>query len=498
MSVGPEKLNRKRAESVYNRGLEATVAKLLALSVALQMAFAENEKLNSEKAEADKEIKRLRAALAGAKMVSPATPSGAIPAFKKPDSTKKPRCRRRPGRRKGHPGTTRKIPEHTDREQVHAPLEQCPKCKETLDAASTVEADRIIEGIIAGASEAVRHVRCGRFCQTCDEYVFAPVLDAMPNDRISLYSYVLTAWLHYSSGLSMSNCAKLLGHCGLSLTKGALAQGWQRLAGHLLPAYQQILERATGSLVLMADETSWRIWGIRHWLWYFGSRYWSYYVIDRHRSKAVVMEVLGELFEGVLITDFYAAYDAIGTWAKQRCIFHLFTELRKVDLRNDDLTWRWFRQKLVRILRDAISLAANDKINHATFERRKQRLHHRLDRLLELPTDDKDTLRLIKRLHRYRDEVLTFLDYAPIVSAYNNHSEQQMRVPVQSRRISQGNRSSAGAEAQVVLMSLFRSAELQGRDPVQYVLQLMHDAIAGRPLVLPLAPDMADQFAAAA
>ena len=82
------------------------------------------------------------------------------------------------------------------------------------------------------------------------------------------------------------------------------------------------------------------------------------------------------------------------------------------------------------------------------------------------------------------------------LQASHNHSEQQMRGPVLCRRVSQGNRSRAGANAQAILMSLFRSMELHGRNPVDEVLRLAQTAIAGKPLVLPPSPDEADQIAA--
>jgi hypothetical protein len=66
-----------------------------------------------------------------------------------------------------------------------------------------------------------------------------------------------------------------------------------------------------------------------------------------------------------------------------------------------------------------------------------------------------------------------------------------------SRRISQGNRSRSGAEAQAILMSLFRSMELHGRNPIEELLRLAQLAIARKPLVLPLAPDEEDEALAA-
>jgi hypothetical protein len=299
--------------------------------------------------------------------------------------------------------------------------------------------------------------------------------------------------------MSVSKLVELFEHSGLAISPGALTQGWLRLAVLLEPAYDQILERVKGSLVLMADETGWRIRGVTYWLWYFGSRYWSYYVIDRRRSTAVVKRVIGEVFDGVLLTDFWGAYNAIETWAKQRCIFHLYTALKKVDIQRPcDLIWRDFRQRLKRIFKDAVRLLDHlDSLDQPTVDRRRRRLEQRLDALLAEPSDHNDVRRLHKRLRRHRDELFTFLDFAPLLSPYNNHSEQQMRNPVITRRISQGNRSVRGAVAQAILMSLFRSTELHRRNPIEEVLRLAQDAIAGKPLLLPLAPDEQDHQVAA-
>jgi hypothetical protein len=65
------------------------------------------------------------------------------------------------------------------------------------------------------------------------------------------------------------------------------------------------------------------------------------------------------------------------------------------------------------------------------------------------------------------------------VSPYNNHAEQQMRTAVHTRKVSQQNRSLQGAKTHAILLSLFRSAQLQGLNPVEYVLQLAKAAISG-------------------
>jgi len=477
-------MTEAQARAIYRKGPEATVRTLTALA-------AENAKLQGE-------IADLQARLRARTTVSPTTPSGAVPPYQKPNVPAGSK-RRRPGRRKGHAGAVREAPEAVDQAVTHPPLKRCPYCNEPVATEPSEVRERIIEGLVPMAAETVRHFIPRHYCPRCKKLVEPVVTDAMPGSRISLHLYVLSAWLHYGCGMSVAKLVELFQHSGLTISPGALTQGWQRLAVLVKPAYDQIIERVKGSLVLMADETGWRIWGVTHWLWYFGSRYWSYYVVDRRRSTAVVKRVIGEVFEGVLLTDFWGAYNAIETWAKQRCVFHLHTALEKVDIqRPQDLIWRDFRQRLKRIFRDAVRLFDNlDTIDQRTVDRRRQLLEERLDRLLAEPSHHKDVRRIQKRLRRHRDELFTFLDYAPLVSPYNNHAEQQMRTPVMTRRISQGNRSQSGAEAQAALMSILRSMELQGRNPLDELLRLAQDAVARKPLVLPLAPDEEDTQIAA-
>ena len=65
------------------------------------------------------------------------------------------------------------------------------------------------------------------------------------------------------------------------------------------------------------------------------------------------------------------------------------------------------------------------------------------------------------------------------VSPYNNHAEQQIRNPVLTRKVSQQNRSAEGAKTQAILMTLFRTAHLQGNNPIEVVLALAKATIAG-------------------
>ena len=404
---------------------------------------------------------------------SPTAPSGSIPVYKKPNKKKR---KKKPGRKKGHPGKSRKIPDHIDEYKEHS-LSKCPHCDSPVN--DPVEnRKRYVEEIPPVKPVVTEHTIHRYWCHCCKKIVEPPFAEAMPNDNIGLNVYLFTAWLHYSIGISGGNLVKMLDQMfQFKLTPGALAKGWQRLADKLKQEYDNIGEKAQNSTVLHADETGWRLNGVTHWLWCFSNKVLCYYVIDKSRGSPVILKFLGKFFQGILISDFYGAYNKIVTLAKQKCFFHLFTELVKVDKRNDSVQWAGFRKTLSRILKRAVKLGDNkDEITTEQFQRRRKSILKGFDSLIYAAYDDKDCQRLCKRLKRHRQEIFTFLDYDG-VSPYNNHAEQQMRKPVIARRIIQQNRSDKGAETQAILMSIFRTAELQGLNPIKHAEMLVKNKL---------------------
>ena len=69
-----------------------------------------------------------------------------------------------------------------------------------------------------------------------------------------------------------------------------------------------MLELVRGSKVVHADETGWRQDGANGYVWTFSTPTERYF-LRWGRHKEVLDEVLDDSFGGVLVSDFYAAYD---------------------------------------------------------------------------------------------------------------------------------------------------------------------------------------------
>ncbi len=84
-----------------------------------------------------------------------------------------------------------------------------------------------------------------------------------------------------------------------------------RLSGILQPVYEGIVSDVKQGPKIWADETGWRVKGKLWWLWIFANERSTYYWADEKRGAAVVQQILGEIFLGILIVDGWHAYTKI-------------------------------------------------------------------------------------------------------------------------------------------------------------------------------------------
>ena len=396
---------------------------------------------------------------------SPSTPSGMVPIYTKPNA---PKRRKKPGARPGHPGRRRKAPARIDERETHR-LRRCPCCGGPLQRCQH-KRTRTIEDIPEEIEPVVtEHTIHRDYCPKCKKHVEPVVPDAMPGATLGHHAIVLTSWFHYGLGITIDQVVDILGyHLQTKLTPGGLIDAWRRLAEVLNAWYEQIGEQAKKSAHLHADETGWRVNGLTYWLWCFANTRVCYYMIDRCRGSPALQKFFTDVFEGVLITDFWAPYESVCAEDRQYCLVHLLRELEKVDLRNDSAEWRAFAKKLRRLLRDGMRLRKRPDFAPGKLQSRVDRLNARLAQLAAEEYLDADTRRLAKRLRKYAEHIFTFLDYVD-VPFENNFAERQIRPAVILRKNSQSNRSEQGAATQAILMSVYRTLKLRGLNPTKTI-----------------------------
>jgi len=410
---------------------------------------------------AAKRIAELLAKRQGPPKIDPATPSGQRPIYTKPAAAKR---KRKPGAKPGHAPARRPTPKRIDERKEHR-LQRCPCCGGALQRCNRTRT-RTVEDFLKDLRAVVtEHTVHRDYCPACKKHVEPVVPDAMAKATIGHRAVGLTSWLHYGLGLSIGQVRELA-FCQFQthISAGGLVAIWQRLAEALEPWYVQIGDDARASAVLHADETGWRMNGKTWWLWCFANQRECYYLLDPSRGSPALEKFFAEAFDGVLVTDFWAAYDAFRR-ERQCCLAHLLRELEKVDQANGSGEWKAFAKSLRRLVRDGIRLRKRPDFTPAKYASRIHRIDRRLVALSQASYADADAARLANRLWKHTDELFTFLDY-PDVPFDNNLAERMIRPAVILRKNCQSNRSEKGAAVQAVLMSVYRTLKLRGHDPL--------------------------------
>ena len=447
-------LTEEQARLIFSQGEEAVVFALLALA---------------------KQLAEEKAASAAGSHETPSTPSGMKPPYTKPPPKRRGK---KPGRKKGHPGARRKTPDHVDWQMDHR-AGRCPDCGGPLNRCNETRT-RYTEDIPDIEPEVTEHTIHRDWCPKCRKKVEPRVSEALPGSSLGNRVLVLSAWLHYALGNTLSQIVEVFNfHLQMKVSEGGLVQMWYRLQAILFAWYEQIQLEALKSAVLFADETSWRVVGKTYWLWCFATQDLTYYLIDRSRGSPALMKFFIQEFDGTLVSDFWGAYNAVVCAFRQKCLAHLFRELEHTEkYKSPGADWPEFAKKLRRLLGDAIRLwRRREELSAQTYASRRDRILARLAELIDTPWEDANAKRLIKRFRRHQDELFTFLDQEG-VPFDNNHAERTIRPAVIIRKNSHGNRSQQGADCQAVLMSVFRTLKQRGHDPIRTVTAALAEYLA--------------------
>ena len=382
--------------------------------------------------------------------------------FRVPDSKRKANPKS-PGRAKGHAGVCRPQPDHVD-ETVRVRMPVCPKCGGPVHGVEPVE--QFIEDLPVVRPHVTRLVTHVGQCARCGEVRTTHPLQVSTATRaagthLGPRALAVAIGLNQPHGLSLrKTCRVMKDLFGLSLTAGGLTHAKHRLAGKLQGAYDGLLEQARQSSVLHADETSWYVGSPKWWLWVFTNPDLTYYAVRNSRARSVLLDVLGELFDGVLSSDCLSIYD-LERIAQHKCYSHHHKAVSEAAHRHPQ-----GETAHLRALRDLLRAAQQLKIDQPTLDAKSVRSRRRaLERtardLILPPRPDPVEEAVTNRLRKQFDHLFTFLDH-PDVPATNNLAERQLRPAVIARKISCGNRTPAGAHAWELLASLAATAHQRG------------------------------------
>jgi hypothetical protein len=248
----------------------------------------------------------------------------------------------------------------------------------------------------------------------------------------------------------------------------------------------QLLEQVRQQPVVHQDETGWRENGKNGYIWATvsaGPQAVRYYEYSPSRSHQVALHLLGVRFRGILVSDFYAAYNLI-PGLHQRCWTHLLRDLhalKEEHAARDDVI-QWAQQ--VRQVYDDAQLWLDIHPTATSEERRRQYdvLYQRTWRLGGQYAFEggHPCWALAKRLLRHQEELFLFV-LVPDLPADNNLAERSIRPVVIMRKISGGSRSDAGSKTRLTLASLLGTWQARHLNPFVECLVALQRPVPAHP-----------------
>jgi transposase len=421
------------------------------------------------------EVAQLRADLATAQAKLAAAKKNSSNSSKPPSSdiVKPPRSRgKKKGKQGGQPGHTRHQrpafgPEQID-DTVDYTLSGCPDCGGRVEVSA--EPPRVVQQVelVVKPVAVVEHRGLAYWCAQCRKTHYA-VIDAKVR-KAGLLGPGLTTLIAYLKGAchcSFSTIRKFIRDVvGLKISRGYLAKVIAKVSASLQGAYDLLLRMLPQQQVVNTDETGHKDQGDRLWTWCFRAPLFTLFKIAPSRGADVLLDVLGQEFNGVLGCDYFSAYRKyMGTCniLVQFCLAHLIRDIKFLAEHPDGRT-RGYGQRVLQAVRALFAVIhRRDNMNPQRFQTALENAGDALwaEAIYRVPSS-KEARNLAKRFEKHGASYIRFIS-TPGLEPTNNLAEQAIRFVVLDRQVTQGTRGDVGQRWSERIWTAMATCAQQGR-----------------------------------
>ena len=286
------------------------------------------------------------------------------------------------------------------------------------------------------------------------------------------YGYGFKAWVAYqrlAMRLPFGKISQLIEDSfNLWIASGTVHKLFRSFCQNYIKTEKLIVKKLMESPIIHVDETSVNIQGNKQYVWVFTDGHDVFFRLTPTRESHILQQLLKE-YKGVLISDFYAGYDAVEC-RQQKCWVHLIRDI------NDDLRKSPFDsefENFVLALRDllipifiTIEKYGLKKRNLNKFTKKVQKYYHADIDGVSYQSDV--TIKYQKRLSRYRDNLFLFLEHNGI-PWNNNMAERALRHLAVQRKIS-GSFFTSGIKDYLVLLGITQTCRFQNKPLLEFLM----------------------------
>ncbi len=426
------------------------------------MLRLENEQLRAQLTALATELASLRERIGRTSRNSSKPPSSDGQGFKQPERRRG--SGRKRGGQQGHPVSGPELLpiERVDEVVDHYP-DACRRCGTLLQGDDLEPLRHQVIEIPPITPLVIEHRLHRLVCPCCSTSTCAP----LPADvELSRYGPRLSApvgLLRSAFPLSFSKTQALLDQLlGMEISRGAIAAIRQRLSAALDLPMAEALQAARQQPVVFVDETGAPTGNAdggnpdsrRGWQWVMVTPVVTVFLQGLSRSTSAAIELLGDAFGGIVVSDRFSAYNHLPTHQRQLCWAHLIRDLTAISERTGasgeiGLEFLALQQQLF----EQWHQRKDGTIEWPQLQQRCQPIRQSFEATLQRAVDLgcergertpwAQTVRTCRQLVQRREALWTILEKEGIEPT-NNAAERALRQSVIQRKISHGVQSASG------------------------------------------------------
>lgn len=290
--------------------------------------------------------------------------------------------------------------------------------------------------------------------------------------KIGKYGHGLISWAIYHNIVNHQTFSKI-GHdvevlFGLQIPRAAFHRLKAIAASFYEDTYTDIFKRLIKGRFVHCDETMVNIKGKREYVWVFTNMDDVVFRHTRTREGEFLKEVFKD-FKGVLISDFYAAYDSLEC-SQQKCLIHLIRDLNE-DLRKNpfDEEYRTIVSGFSIQLRAVINTIDNYGLKCRFLRRHKKIIRRYFSKVLQSSYHSELACKYQKRFSKIQDKLFVFMDYDGI-PWNNNNAEHAIKHFATYRKTVDGQTTEFGLANYLKLLSIYQSCQYRNINFLSFLL----------------------------
>jgi predicted RecB family nuclease len=319
----------------------------------------------------------------------------------------------------------------------------------------------------------VKHCTNTYNCQNCKK-IYNPLSYAQID---SLYGYRLKCWIifqHYVNRESFRQIEFNLWEIfGIKTHKGNIIRYKKFFSNYYKKSIERIKYKLTNGEVLYVDETPFNLKSEKGYVWVFSNLNQVFFSYKPNRDGSFLKDFLKN-FKGVLVTDFYSAYNSLNC-SQQKCLIHIIRDFNDDLLKNPfDSEFKSLTKLFTNLLQKIIKTVDSHGLNRLYLIEHKKEVEEFFSTVLEEKYCSDIAKKYQKRLKKYKLNLFNFINYDN-VSWNNNIAEHAIKILSSHSHKTINSYTSTKINEYLNVMSLFVTCEYNDISFLKFLLSQKKD-----------------------